>query len=311
MLEPVRDEMRRIIGSLARRTPHFRGKTRVLRITDRVLGSSSEHGQSHSFRTSVSGVNLQLDTRDVIDFRLLYQGGHDAHIVHLITEKLPRGAVFWDVGANVGSVSLPVARARRDVTLELFEPSPPVAARLRMNLELNEHLAPRINIRSCALSNRTGEADFFISNEKHNSGVGGLTASGNREGSPTKVAVLRGDDLIEANPTIRPSFIKIDVEGYELEVLEGLRRYFETAENVELIFEHEPYRVLERGQERSSTFDYLHSLGFALYRIDPDGEAQPLHHSDLDKHADVYARLDRSSLRRDHVATSRRPDHSG
>ncbi len=224
---------------------------------------------------AIGGVAYELDTRDLIDFRLHYVGGYQAEVVDYIAERTRgRGAVLWDVGANVGSVTLPLAARNPSLTVHAFEPSPPVFARLATNLRQNPALAGRVRVHQVALGASSGVVDFFVSNEAWNSGVGGLAPSANRSAVPVRVPASRGDDLIARGEASAPCFVKIDVEGYELEVLRGLERHLASGE-IEVVFEHEPYRLRERGLDAGVVIAFLRGLGFQVRRMaDPTVELE-------------------------------------
>ena len=294
MMGRLSEDLRRYLGRLARHTPAFRGKGRALRRTDDVLRRSSG---CDALRERVDGVHYELRTRDVIDFNLLYEGRHDGAISDLIKSRLPAGGTLWDVGANVGAISLPIAAASPSVRVEAFEPSPPVRARLGANLALNPRLSSRVHVHACALSDRSGETNFYVSSETGNSGVGGLFAAGNRALTPTTVAVKRADDLIKAGEVLAPDVVKIDVEGFELEVLQGMEGTLTRAKRMDLVFEHEVYRLDERRLPRDALARFLSSLGFELFAIvkGRNGCAlpRPMRPSDLDRRGDIYAALNR------------------
>src|SRR5688572_11267990 len=92
-------DYRLALGRLARRLPTFRGRTRALRIADAWL----RRGVERPLEADVAGVRFSLDTRDLIDFRVLYLGLHQSHIVEHLAKRIDgRDAVLWDIGANVG-----------------------------------------------------------------------------------------------------------------------------------------------------------------------------------------------------------------
>lgn len=290
---------RRWLAKAARGTPPFRGKTRLLRLADTALRETVPAADAASLDERLGDVVYRLDTRDIIDFNLLYAGLHEEPLVHFVISRLQsRPSVLWDVGANVGSVCLPLAAALPQLTIDAFEPSPTVRPRLEQNLELNQSIRHRIRLHSCALSDQNGSSEFYVSNEVHNSGVGGLGQAGNRSAQASLVSVMRGDDLIERGELAAPDFIKIDVEGYEPEVLHGLERYLRQDRKIELVMENEPYRFRERGQDPDLVVRYLRELNFELFVIaaPPSGglpKLEPLQPSHLEEHCDVYARSSR------------------
>ncbi len=126
--------------------------------------------------------------------------------------------VFVDVGGNMGWHSLAVAAACPAASVVLFEPEPGVRQRLVSNLRLNPEFASRITLVPAAVADRDGTARFCAP-KPLNLG-GGRVVSGDGEGEPVPVTRL---DTYFANGR-RPGVVKVDVEGGELRVLEGMRR---------------------------------------------------------------------------------------
>lgn len=128
---------------------------------------------------------------------------------------------FVDVGANIGLVSLAVARAWPAVRVTAFEPDRDVAARFRENVELNKDLGPRVQLVEAAVGEREGVGLFAPSGDPTNAGVGRLLEEASAGESysvrVTTLARFFGDG------TARPDVVKIDVEGGELSVLRGMR----------------------------------------------------------------------------------------
>ena len=84
-----------------------------------------------------------------------------------------------------------------------------------------------------------------------------------------------------------PVFIKIDVEGFEQEVLKGLKNTLIEFKPT-IIFEHSLYRLNERGHRKDSVTNYLESLGYKIYK---QNSAIKIKESDLDNDADFIARI--------------------
>lgn len=245
---------------------------------------------------TVDGVSYALQTEDLIDYRIAYLSAYAGTVVTYL-DRIIRGrnAVLWDVGANVGTVSLPLARRHPDLSIEAFEPSPAVITRLQRNLALNGDLAARIRLHEVALCDRVGSVDFYPSAEPGNSGVGTLMCSANTEATPVRAAAQAGDTLIAASAARPPDAIKIDVEGFEYEVLCGLRQHLTQRRDLVVIFEHEPYRLVSR-KESGSAIELLASLGYTLFGLTRRAEVERLRADMLETHIDIVACGPRATL---------------
>jgi FkbM family methyltransferase len=277
------------LAKATRAMPSFRGKVRTMRALDRSLRKLD----CSPVEAKIEGVNYLFDTEDLIDFNLLFLGGYQSGLVTYIIDRLQRRRVpvsFWDIGANVGSVSLPIACLLSEVEVQAFEPSPPVFRRLEANLRRNPDLLPRISAKPYALSDRNGLVEFYVSNESFNSGVGGLGCSHNRAKDATWVTTRRADDLVDAKEVRPPDLIKIDVEGFEIEVFLGMERVLKSRNDIEIVFEHSLYRMHERGLPKTHVVDFLREIGFSIRVLDADEKGtRQLGSGDLDRDCDLVA----------------------
>ena len=139
------------------------------------------------------------------------RGDHEPKKTGAIIEALRPNDVFWDVGAHVGYFSVIASRiVGRDGAVVSVEPSPVNLAYLRRNLRLN-----RVdNARVYALALGSQETRLQLSTR---SGRG--THKIHHMGD-TNVRVETVDTLISRGAP-PPNLIKIDVEGFEIEVLRG------------------------------------------------------------------------------------------
>jgi len=247
--------MRLLLAEAAFRLPRVRGKDRLMRGAIRAIsGSGTTVITRGAVRYAVGGI-------DLIDYYIMSHETESPIVVDLLSREIgDRAAVFWDIGANVGGVALPLLRRCKNLTAVLFEPSPSVCGRLMHNLQLNPDLAARATVISAALSDTTGWAEFFPSGHVENSGIGGLASAGNRLRVGLKVACCRADALPEDIP--RPDIVKIDVEGFELEVLQGMGRLLKSRPSV--LFEHQPSLFPPRGLAVDAVVRHLERLGYAV-----------------------------------------------
>lgn len=143
------------------------------------------------------------------------------------------GGTFVDVGANVGMVSLLLADRVQNAWL--FEPNPVAAARARENLRLN-HL--QFSVHEMALSDRNGSVEL-----ENSGGVSSCnrTVDGFRSSAPMiTVPRITFDDFLteHAVPSVAITAVKIDVEGHENAVLQGMKKFLSTQRPRLVMFEY-------------------------------------------------------------------------
>ena len=163
---------------------------------------------------------------------------------------------FFDVGANVGLYTWDVRKACPNRNILAFEPDPE-------NIKLLEKTLAKANLQNLeicqsALSNKAGEASFFQDTLTSATGcVGGndkpwieLYLNGSSNEIRVKTKTLESV-VIESRT---PSLIKIDVEGHEVEVLQGGRN---------VLCEAKPLLIIESFPPKQSTvLSLLNELGY-------------------------------------------------
>lgn len=137
----------------------------------------------------------------------------------LLKTLLQPGDGFIDVGANLGEWALPAARlVGRGGRVLAFEPVPHLATALRKSAWANRFLQMEVHQR--ALSNRSGQAEFSV--ERENSGGSRLERMPDDAArSFSRLQVEAGTLDEAAAPLTSLALVKVDVEGYEAEVLQG------------------------------------------------------------------------------------------
>jgi hypothetical protein len=136
-----------------------------------------------------------------------------------------------------------------------------------------------------ALSDSDGIKSFYVSNEPFNSGTAGLGFSHNRFQFPVRVQGYTGDSLVASKVCPIPDLIKIDVEGFEAEVLKGLTRTL-IEHHPSINFEHSIYRLKERRQANDDVTKFLESLGYSICRLTDNQRVTP---ADLERDNDFWA----------------------
>ncbi len=247
---------------VSRRTPHFRGKHKVLWYVVRALSTRDY------FHIMSGGAKFAIRGQEMNEYWMGVRGVQSPPIFNKICELAgddPK--VVWDIGGNIGTMALPLLATKPNIEVVAFEPSPEPCSRLLRNAFLNPSLLSRLTVFNCALGSVAGLTKFYVSNRTDNSGVGGMSEASNRESFPIYTMVETAAEITKLAP--KPDIIKIDVEGHELEVLKGLLNTF-CDERLSIIFEHEIYRLNETGQARTAVADFLKSKGFEIYSLEGD-----------------------------------------
>ena len=134
--------------------------------------------------------------------------------------RLKPGDVAWDVGANTGFYSLLMGALVGDSGRVIgLEPNRSVFEQFQRNVSGDATVTPLCK----GLSNRNGTACFVSPAGFSPVGCIGAGVLNGSDATVTTIEIVRGDDLIGASKLPQPTFLKIDVEGHELEAIEGLQ----------------------------------------------------------------------------------------
>ena len=160
------------------------------------------------------GIKWILNPADYVQTNLFWLGCMDRLELRQLWKYFLRpGIVFFDIGSNFGYYSLTVAAGLRgDCRIHAFEPNPDTFRRLSKNIEFNGFQC--ITARQLGLSDSAGRAGLIV--PAHNTGGTTLT-----EGD--KIPVTTVDAYCREQGLQQVDFIKMDVEGAEVEALQGAR----------------------------------------------------------------------------------------
>ena len=174
------------------------------------------------YRTSLSGIQAMFRVQNPRDLlRVEYILMEETQGLEIVMRSLGPGHVFLDIGANVGVYTILSARTVGEAgRVVAFEPEIRHFSRLQENLTLNG----LCNVRPfrVALGEEEGAGRLYVKGTPSPSLVapgGHLEASAEYE----PVEVVIGDEFWKIHDLPPPRVVKIDVEGFELSVLRGLR----------------------------------------------------------------------------------------
>lgn len=188
-----------------------------------VMEITLEHS-AHAIRCQVAdryAFSLPLDCQREIDFHTHTQEGRAE--LSGIAEGALRGGTFFDIGAHAGLISALFCAARPDNVVYSFEPSPISQKRLATMRDLNE-FGPRMQVQPYAIGREKATLEMLVDPG------GGYVQVQRFEHSmwdaPEKIEVqVESIPDAAARLGVIPQFIKLDIESYEYEAIEGARDF--------------------------------------------------------------------------------------
>jgi FkbM family methyltransferase len=171
--------------------------------------------------------------------------------IDLFTHLVPPGAFVLDVGANIGAHTIPLAQLAGPGGMVLaFEPQPILCQILCANLAVNSITNTRTH--ALALGNHQGTCQIPILDYAASNNFGGISMDMVDTGETVPMITL--DDL----QLDRVDFMKLDVEGFESQVLEGAKATIDRSRPV-------MYVENDREEKSSDLIQRLFDLGYRLW----------------------------------------------
>ena len=173
-----------------------------------------------------SGIDMELDGRDLVTQTILTQGIWEAQETAFITNNLKPGDVFVDVGAHVGYYSLLAAKLVGETGKVIaVEPNPPTIVRLEKDIALNPFQNILVQKVACTEAETTMK---FYQAPLENTGESSMNKANAKEGTEITVRGVPLDKIVQDLGIKRVDVVKIDVEGAEMSVLGGMTSIIST-----------------------------------------------------------------------------------
>jgi FkbM family methyltransferase len=272
----------RWLAACLRRLPEFRGRWRIERRLDARLAARGWH-----WRMRVHGAWMDLALEDEIDRQIFVNGVYERAATSMIRRLPLAGGTVVDAGANVGYHTLLFAGlVGPQGKVHALEPLPANRRRLEANLALNPVLAERVRVWPTALADQAGGLEMLDAGPTHSgmSRVPGVPGSrperhsaasnqraGQELGAPTcgntppeilRVPAITLDELWKQLERPPVTLVKLDLEGYELRVIEGAHTLLNNDPPPLLLVEVFDELLRAHGNGRLALFQRLDALGY-------------------------------------------------
>jgi FkbM family methyltransferase len=182
-----------------------------------VLALGNESKPRTILRGLASGYRICVSPAENLGYLL---GTAESHLQRAIRDYVVEGDTVYDIGANLGYVSLSLAKqVGPNGRVIAFEPVPRNIELLRRNIELNG--LRNISMLEFAASDKSGEAVIRLAENLATASM--VWHRNNPAATELSIKTVAVDDLVAAGDLAYPAFVKIDVEGAEGPVLLGMR----------------------------------------------------------------------------------------
>ena len=206
---------------------------------------------------------LKRTLENALSIRIYSSHPHGRDDCHDIARAgLPVRMVF-DVGANDGGSAVKFARAFPDAFIYSFEPVTSTFEILSHNVQ---ELTKRRRVMAVPLGLGATQATFDIHLHPHST-MSSIVADETDSGATEAIQVTTVDAFAEANQVGRIDLLKIDTEGYDLEVLKGSEHMLRRQSIQFVLAEVSLDRPSPRHVPFEAIRDFLRPHGFAVYGI--------------------------------------------
>jgi FkbM family methyltransferase len=220
-------------------------------------------------------------------------GTYDLAINNLIEKTVKAGMVCMDIGANIGHMTLHLARkVGPSGKVFAFEPVPHIYQKLQNNIKRNS-FENIVSAYELALSNQTGMATIgYADNLIENQGMGSLVNIKNDVVTyQRQIQTKTIDEFVREMKIKGVDFLKIDIQGAEILLLDGGKEVFSSL-SPDLVIEISPSDLACCGHSPHDLIDRLMNYNYKIYEIQRNGhigEPVTLHQfKDSSRMLDVY-----------------------
>jgi FkbM family methyltransferase len=193
------------------------------------------------------------------------QNASKDYTVDLLLSYSKDSMLFIDIGAHYGFYTLLVGTKFPNIKTIAFEPVPENYEILKRNLELNG--LRNAEVHNLAVSNRDETKKFNVSEAYGPGGFYRHPLAGTTK--EIGVRTVGFDGFIKDIPKV-PTIVKIDTEGHEVCVLEGMRKFLRNIEDVKLILEFNPKMLTGAGYQPEKLLEEVNQSGFDIYFINDE-----------------------------------------
>ncbi len=222
------------------------------------------------------GLRLSYDPNSYIGRYIYYRGLFEEQVLRAIERALRPGGTFIDIGANIGQHTVVAAHCvGTGGRVIAFEPQAVARARLVHNIALNNQ-QDRVEVHACALGREQAPGNIYVLND-NNDGQSSLRPVTHTEPSEAvQIETLDGMDLdVDLR---RGCVVKIDVEGGEIDVLDGAVEFIRTVRPQALFVECANRHLQRFGYSGLDVQHWLREHGYDVQGL-VHGRWQPLNRS--------------------------------
>lgn len=197
--------------------------------------------------------------KDIISDNIAYLGYYEWELSSIIQELSKEAKVMVDAGANMGYFSILFLANATNGIIYSFEPNPPIFKLLEENIQMNK-FSNNAFIYNQALAAQAGKLNFSFGSQSEQSGWGHIDPNSNSNVIATTI-----DESVPEDTII--DILKIDVEGYEFEVLKGAKQAIQDKRVKNIFFELNEGMLHANGLSGDTLLGFLNEVGYQIQNV--------------------------------------------
>jgi FkbM family methyltransferase len=213
------------------------------------------------------GITYDLDLSQGIDFAIFLGNIYERQTKAALRRLVSPGSLVLDIGANIGAHTLHLAELVGPAgRVMAFEPTDFAFRKLSRNLELNPSLAARVQAYHCFLTANDGTSvpDAIYSSWPLARQAGLHAKHLGREMKTEQAQARSLDSMLSEHADRKVQLVKLDVDGFECDVLRGATAMLRDARPV-FVMELAPYVLEERGSSLDQLLSFFLPNGYVFY----------------------------------------------
>ena len=213
-------------------------------------------------------LKLKVELCDWIQQQIYFLDYSDINGINFLKKNLRKGAVFLDIGANIGAYTLIGSKlVGENGKVFAFEPVGNIRETLNTNISTNN--LKNITVIDQAVYDKNIDLELFISNKK-NKGMSSIYRHSQESGEKETVKAIKIDDFVKLNNVPKIDLIKLDIEGAELNAILGMTKTIHRFHPT-FIMEISDDILENSSQEKNNIFSLMKTLNYKPYSIDSKG----------------------------------------